>query len=86
MTWVEIFGSLGGFLTTISMIPQIWRIFEFHRAHDISMTFTILFNLGIFFWLLYGIMYGLTAIIIWNGIALVLGVGMIYGKVKWGRR
>jgi hypothetical protein len=36
-------------------------------------------------WLVYGILNGLMAVIIWNGIALVLGCGMFYAKMKWGR-
>ncbi len=33
----------------------------------------------------YGILNGLMSVIIWNGIALVLGCGMFYAKMNWGR-
>ena len=37
------------------------------------------------FWLVYGILNGLMSVIIWNGIALALGCGIFYAKMKWGR-
>jgi len=42
-----------------------------------------LFNIGIAFWLVYGILHGLISVIIWNGIALVPGCGIFYAKINW---
>jgi MtN3 and saliva related transmembrane protein len=86
MNWIETCGFLGGLLTTISMIPQLWRLFEFRKARDISLTFVVLFEAGIFFWLFYGLMLKLEAIIFWNSVAFMLGGGLIVGKLKWGKR
>lgn len=86
MNWTELFGFIGGFLTTIGMVPQVWRLFRLKRSYEISMTFGLSFTIGIFFWLVYGIMYGLFSVILWNSIALILGCGLIYAKVKWGKR
>jgi hypothetical protein len=33
----------------------------------------------------YGILNGLLSVVIWNGIALIPGCGMLYAKMKWGR-
>jgi MtN3 and saliva related transmembrane protein len=82
----EVIGFIGGLLTTVSMIPQVWKSFKSKSARDMSLTFSVLFTVGIGFWLVYGIMYGLMAVIIWNSIALVLGAGMVYVKVKWGMK
>ena len=59
--------------------------FKLKSAHEISLTFSLSFNIGIAFWLVYGILNGLMSVIIWNGIALILGCGMLYAKIKWGR-
>ena len=80
----ELIGSIGGFLTTVSMIPQVWKMFKSMSAYDVSMTFSLLFTIGIAFWLAYGILLGLVSVIVWNSTALVLGILMVYGKVKWG--
>lgn len=85
MDWKELVGFIGGFLTTMGMVPQVGRLFKLRSAHEISMTFSVFYIVGIAFWLAYGILYGLMSVIIWNAIAFVLGCGMLYAKIKWGR-
>ncbi len=85
MDWNEVIGFIGGFLTTMGMVPQVWRLFKLKSAREISLVFTLLFTIGIAFWLLYGILQGLMSVIIWNGISLALGCAMLYAKLKWGR-
>ena len=85
MDWKEGIGFVGGFLTTIGMVPQVWRLFRLKSAHDISLTYSLCLNIGIACWLIYGIMNGLISVITWNGIALILGCGIFYAKLKWGR-
>ena len=69
----------------MGMVPQVFRLFKLKSAHEISLTFSILFVVGIAFWLLYGLERGLISVIIWNGISLALGCGMLYAKLRWGR-
>ena len=73
MDWKELIGFVGGLLTTMGMVPQVWRLFKLKSAHEISLTFSLSLNIGIAFWLAYGILNGLISVIIWNGIALILG-------------
>ena len=85
MDWKELIGFVGGLLTTAGMVPQVWRLFKLKSAREISLIFSILFVIGIGFWLCYGILQGLISVIIWNGISLTLGCGMLYAKLTWGR-
>lgn len=85
MDWKELIGFVGGLLTTMGMVPQVWRLFKLRSAREISLTFSLLFIIGIIFWMSYGILQGLLSVIIWNGISLVLGCGMLYAKLRWGR-
>jgi MtN3 and saliva related transmembrane protein len=85
LDWQELLGFVAGLLTTAGMVPQVWRLFKLKSAHEISLTFSVLFVVGIAFWLFYGLERGLLSVIIWNGISLALGVGMLYAKLKWGR-
>ncbi|MFC1847045.1 SemiSWEET family sugar transporter [Chloroflexota bacterium] len=64
MDWKEFFGFMGGLLTTGGFIPQVWRLFKLRSAHEISLTFTSSFIIGIAFWLSYGISLGLFSVII----------------------
>ncbi len=85
MDWREWIGFIGGLLTTVGLIPQIWRLFKLRSAHEISLIYSVLFVIGIAFWLSYGIWMGLLSVILWNSVSLVLGIGMLYAKLKWGR-
>ncbi len=69
----------------MGFIPQVWRLFRLKSAHEISLPFTILFVLGIAFWLSYGILLTRPSIIIWNAVTLLLGCGMLYAKLRYGR-
>jgi MtN3 and saliva related transmembrane protein len=83
--WKELLGFVGGALTTIGFIPQIWRLFRLRSAHEISLPFTTFFIAGIAFWLSYGISLNLLSVIITNAITLALGCAMLYAKLRFGR-
>jgi MtN3 and saliva related transmembrane protein len=85
LDWKELLGFIGGALTTLGFIPQVWRLFRLRSAHEISLPFTIFFILGIALWLSYGISLGLLSVIIWNAVTLALGWAMLYAKLKYGR-
>jgi MtN3 and saliva related transmembrane protein len=85
LEWNELLGFIGGALTTMGFIPQVWRLFRLRSAHEISLPFTIFFIVGIGFWLSYGISKWLPSVIIWNAITFVLGWAMLYAKLRYGR-
>jgi len=78
-------GIIAGALTTFSFIPQIIRVFKTKSAHDISLIFNTMFLVGIFLWLIYGILKKDNPIIIWNAIAAVFGITLLYAKLRYGR-
>jgi len=82
--WIEVVGFAGGLLTTLGMVPQVRRLFQLKSAHEISLTFSLLFVIGIGCWFIYGLLQGLLSVIIWNGISIGLGCAMLYAKLKWG--
>jgi MtN3 and saliva related transmembrane protein len=75
---------MGGLITTGGFVPQVWRLFKLKSAVEISLFFTVFFVIGISFWLVYGIVAGLPSVILWNSITLILGMSMLYAKVKYG--
>jgi len=81
----ELLGFMGGLLMTAGFVPQVWRLFKLKSAHEISLSFSISFIVGIALWLSYGILLSLPSIILWNSISLVLGVCMLYAKLRYGR-
>jgi MtN3 and saliva related transmembrane protein len=85
LEWKELLGFIGGALTTVGFVPQVWRLFRLRSAREISLPFTVFFIMGIGFWLSYGITMGLLSLIIWNAITFALGWAMLYAKLRYGR-
>jgi MtN3 and saliva related transmembrane protein len=81
----EWLGFLGGAVTTIGFIPQVVRLYKIKSAREISLTFSILFLIGITFWLVYGISFNLFPVILWNSITLVLVLALLYAKLRYGK-
>ncbi|MBI2165095.1 MAG: SemiSWEET transporter [Chloroflexi bacterium] len=79
----ELVGLLAGGLTTISLVPQLMRVFRSRSSRDISLPFTLMLLLGFLFWLMYGLLNGLMPVILWNSLGLVFMSVLLYGKVKF---
>ncbi len=70
----ELIGLLAGFCTTLSLVPQLHRMWKAKSAHDISLAMFFVFGLGVVLWLLYGIGIRSLAVITTNSVSLVLVV------------
>jgi MtN3 and saliva related transmembrane protein len=85
LAWRELLGFVGGALTTAAFIPQVWLLFKLKSAREISLPFTSLFILGVVCWLVYGILWSLLPVVLWNAISLVVVCAMLYAKLKYGK-
>jgi len=81
----EWLGFLGGAIITFGFIPQVVRLYKLKSAREISLSFTILFLIGVILWLAYGFSFELSPVILWNSITLVLVIALLYAKLKYGR-
>jgi MtN3 and saliva related transmembrane protein len=80
----DVFGFIGGALVTAAYVPQVVKLFRLKSAHEISLPFTIILLIGIICWLVYGLVYHLQPVIIWNAATIVLLVALLYAKLKYG--
>jgi MtN3 and saliva related transmembrane protein len=85
MLYAELFGFLGGALTSFGYIPQLVRILKLKSAREISLPFTLSFLAGALCWLTYGILLGLVPVILWNLAGCIFLCTLLYGKMKYGR-
>jgi MtN3 and saliva related transmembrane protein len=83
--WVEPTGFLAAFCTTIAFVPQLVRVVRHKSAHDISLPTFLLFSLGVFLWLVYGIYAHDKPVIASNGATLILSVSILILKLKYDR-
>ncbi len=77
-------GLLAGFLTTLSLIPQLRQIYRTKSAKDVSLPMFVAFTVGVALWLLYGIMERQPAIILWNSVTVVLAAAILAMKIRFG--
>jgi MtN3 and saliva related transmembrane protein len=82
---VENIGFAAAFCTTIAFVPQLVRVLKLRSARDISMGTFLLFSVGVFLWLLYGINIGSKPVIASNAATLGLSLSILYLKVRYER-
>ena len=82
----DLIGSVAGTLTTLSFLPQVLKTYRSRSAKDISLVMFLLFSLGVFLWLLYGLSIQSMPIVVSNGITLELSLSILVMKFWFGRK
>lgn len=78
MDFITILGFTAGICVTISVVPQIVKVWKTKKVKDISLlTFGIL-TFGIALWIVYGILKKDIPILVTNSISFLLNILMIY--------
>ena len=82
---IENLGFVAAFCTTIAFVPQLARVVRRRSAKDVSMPTFLLFSIGVFLWLVYGIDIGSRPVIASNSVTLVLSLGILILKLRYDR-
>ena len=77
-------GALASVLTTISFVPQVWRVWKTRSARDLSLPMYLIFTTGVALWLVYGLLLGSWPIIVGNAITIALAGTVLAMKLKFG--
>ncbi|MBD3245611.1 MAG: hypothetical protein GF333_01190 [Candidatus Omnitrophica bacterium] len=77
-------GVIAGTLCAVSFLPQVIRILRTRNTRDLSFVTFSMFALGVFFWLVYGILLREPPMIAANGFILALALVILAMKVKYG--
>ena len=83
VSFIELMGLVAGVLTTSSFIPQVIQIIRTRDVSGISVIMYIAFTLGVFLWLIYGMLNAQIALIMTNSITLVLAMTILVMKLKF---
>lgn len=86
MEFITALGLLAGTLTTMSLLPQLFKIRRTKSAGDISTGMFVVFCVGVVLWLIYGMINRDIAIITSNFITLVLSLTILILKAKYARQ
>ena len=80
--FTDFIGLIAGFLTTIAFVPQVIKSWRLKGVSDLSFIWLIIFNLGVFLWLIYGLLKNDFALIFANSITLCLAGSLLFLKIK----
>ena len=83
MSLVLFLGYLAGFLTTISLVPQVIKVWKTKSADDFSLAMLLIWCTGISCWATYGILINAKPIIFWNLGTLLLAGAILVMKIKF---
>lgn len=83
MAYADIIGFIGGMLTTLALVPQAVKAWRTKHTRDISIWWILTLTVGVFLWLVYGILIGSLPIIAANAATLILAVIVLILKMKY---
>ena len=85
MDYIQIAGHIGAFLSSVTFIPQVYRVWKTKSATDLSMTMMIIVFTSTVIWLVYGVSLMLWPVILANSVIAVLSLMLIYFKLTFKR-
>ncbi len=81
-----IIGTIAAVCTTISLVPQLLRVWERKSAKDVSLGMFLLFSAGVLLWFIYGVMIHSLPVEAANGVSFVFSLAILSLKLHFDRR
>ncbi len=78
---ITLLGFVAACLTTISFVPQVYKIWKTNNTEGISLEMFLLFTLGVALWFIYGIIKQDMAVSIANLFTLIMSSYILYKKL-----
>lgn len=82
-SWTDALGIVAGICTTVSVVPQIKKAWKTKKVEDVSPVMFGILMLGVFLWVVYGILRNDLPIIATNGASLALNSFMLYLMIRY---
>lgn len=86
MDWIEVVGHIGAFLSSVTFIPQVYKVWKSRSVNDLSMAMMLIVFTSTIIWLVYAIALMLWPVIVANGIICFLSLLLIYFKVAFQKK
>lgn len=81
---IELVGGVAALLTTLCWLPQAVKLLRTRETRDLSLVAYVAFSVGVFLWLVYGILIGSVPVTAANAVTLVLALGIVSLKLRYG--
>lgn len=80
-----IIGTVAAICTTISLVPQLMRVWSRKSAKDVSLGMFLLFSAGVLLWFIYGVMIHSLPVEVANGISFIFSLTILVLKLRYDR-
>ncbi|HGK7507076.1 SemiSWEET transporter [Kluyvera cryocrescens] len=84
MEWSSLIGYLAASLTTLSFLPQAFKVITTRNTQGISGLMYVMFVCGLVLWLVYGVMIEDTAVSMANLLTLLFALPILIIKLRRG--
>ncbi|MEW6688694.1 MAG: SemiSWEET family transporter [Pseudomonadota bacterium] len=79
----EAVGMVAAFLSTVSLLPQLWRSWTTRSVRDLSLGWIIIAGVGACLWIVYGLMIGGLSIVVANSLVGLMLVALVAMKLAF---
>ncbi len=86
MDWIQVAGHVGAFLSSITFIPQVYKVWKTKSVGDLSLAMMMIVFTSTLIWLIYGIALMLWPVILANGIICAMSLLLIYFKLAYTKK
>jgi len=86
MDGIELIGHAGAFLTSVTFIPQVYKVWQTKSVNDLSLTMLFIILTSTIVWLIYAFALSLLHVILANSIVFILDVMLIYFKFAYAKK
>jgi len=86
MNNIEIIGFSAAILTTAAFLPQVYKTWKTKDVSGLSLPMLIMFFVGVFLWLIYGIYIKSPSMISANAITVISAFFLMYFKIKHSKK
>jgi len=83
MDYITIIGLVAAALTAIAFFPQLMKVWKTRSTKDISLGMFSIFCVGVFLWVVYGILINDPPVIIANFLVFIQAFIILIFKVKY---
>ncbi|GBE06769.1 PQ loop repeat protein [bacterium BMS3Abin10] len=84
INYITIIGLLAGTCTIISFLPQVIKTAKTKKTKDISLAMYAVLAVGLFMWVIYGVLLNSYPIILANSVSFILAVTILVLKIRYG--
>lgn len=85
MNGTEILGYIASVVTTVSALPQLYKILKTKSARDVSVPMFVLLAVGNILWFLYGLLLGSIPVVTANILLFVISSTIIIFTLKFNK-